>query len=107
MVQFKTTMETLLAVRRDSPAGDQHVEDRFGQRQHAFPVSLPDEAQHHPFRVDGRGGQCDRLADPQAVGVDDREAAAVEGQIIPGTSKTLGACKNFGFLMCSPLDSRL
>ena len=54
-------------------------QDRLGQRQNPLLVSLADQAEHHLLRVDRRDGQRDRLADPQAVGVDQREAAAIDG----------------------------
>ncbi len=61
-----------------------HVQNRFGQRENAFLVSLPDDAEHHLLRVDRRDGQRDRLGDPQTVGVDERETAAVDGLLQGG-----------------------
>ena len=57
----------------------EHLEDRFGQRENTLFVSLADDAQNHLFRVDRGDGQRDRLADPQAIGVDERETAAIDG----------------------------
>jgi len=57
----------------------EHLKDRFGQRENTFLVSLPDDAEHHLLRVDCRDGQGDRFCDPQAVGIDERETAAIDG----------------------------
>ncbi len=76
----------------DSPTGEQppiapvdlpdlaeHVQNRLGQRKCSLLVPLADDAEHHLLRVDRRDGQRDRLGDSQAVGVDQREAAAIDG----------------------------
>ena len=57
----------------------EHLEDRFGQRQNALLVSLADDTQDHLPGVDRGNWQGDRLGDPQAIGVDEREAAAIDG----------------------------
>ena len=49
----------------------EHLEDRFGQRENTFLVSLADDAQDHLLRVDRGNGQRDRLGDSQAIGVDE------------------------------------
>ena len=61
------------------PDPAEHVQDCVGEGEDSFLVSLPDDAEQHLLRVDRRDGQRDRLRDPQAVGVDQREAAAIEG----------------------------
>src|SRR4051794_21271952 len=79
-------------VGRPSPAGKEpapaavglpdraeHLEDRFGQRETALLVPLADDAEDHLLRVDRGDGQRDRLGDPQAIGVDERETAAIDG----------------------------
>ena len=79
-------------VGRQSPAGKEpppaavgfpdmaeHLKDRFGQRENTFLVSLADDAQNHLLRVDRGDGERDRLSDPQAIGVDQRETTAIEG----------------------------
>jgi len=60
------------------PDLSQHLQDRFGQGERPFLVPLADQAEHHLFRVDGRDGQPDRLPDAQSVGVDQREATAID-----------------------------
>ncbi len=57
----------------------EHLEDRFGQRQNTLLVPLADDAQDHLLRIDRGNGQRDRLGDPQAIGVDERETAAIDG----------------------------
>ena len=68
----------------DLPHLAKHVQDRFGQREDAFLVPLPDDAKHHLLGVDGRDGQRDGLGDPQSVGIDEREAAAIDGLLERG-----------------------
>ncbi len=65
-------------VAMDLPDLAQHGPCRFGQREGSLFVAFTDDPQEHPLRVDGRDGQCDSLADPQAAGVDQRETAAVD-----------------------------
>src|SRR5260370_9819857 len=62
-----------------SPDLAEHLEGRFGQRENTLLVSLADDAQNHLLRVDCGDGQRDRLGDPQAIGVDERETAAIDG----------------------------
>ena len=57
----------------------EHLEDRFGQRENALFVSLADDTQNHLLGVDCGDGQRDRLGDAQAIGVDERETAAIDG----------------------------
>ena len=79
-------------VSRRSPAGKEpppaavgfpdlteHLEDRFGERENTLFVAFADDVQHHLFRVNRGNGQRDRLGDPQAIGVDERETAAIDG----------------------------
>ena len=61
------------------PDRAQHLEEGLGQGQSSFLVPLANETEHHLFGVDGRDGQCNRLSDAQAVGVDQREAGAIDG----------------------------
>ena len=60
------------------PDRPQHIQNRLGQRQRPFFVSLADHTQHHLLRVDRRDRQRDRFADSQAVGVDERKTAAID-----------------------------
>ena len=68
----------------DLPDLPKHLEDRFGQRKCPLLVAFADHAEDHLFRVDRGDGQRDRLADPQAVGVDQREASAIDRLLEPG-----------------------
>ena len=61
-----------------------HLQNRFGQRKGPLFVPLPDHAQYHLLRVDRCDGQRDRLGDSQAVGIDEREAAAIDRLLKPG-----------------------
>ena len=76
----------------DSPTGEQppiasvdlpnlaeHVENRLGQRKCSLFIPLADHTQDHLLRVDRRDGQRDRLVDSQAISVDQRKAAAIDG----------------------------
>ena len=54
----------------------EHVQDRFGQRESPFLVSLADDAENHLLGVNRRDRQCDRLPDSQSIRVDYCEAAA-------------------------------
>ena len=88
-------------VGRQSPAGKEppsaavrfpdlaeHLEDGFAQRQNSLLVSLADDAEDHLFGVDCGDGQRDRLGDPQAIGVDERETAAQDGLFQRGDQAT-------------------
>ena len=63
----------------DFPDLPQHLEDGIGQRENTLLVSLTDDVQNHLLGVDRREGKRDRLVDPQAIGVDERETAAIDG----------------------------
>jgi hypothetical protein len=65
-----------------------HLENRFRKRESPLLVSLANYAENHLLRVDGRDGQGDRLADSQTIGVDQREAAAIDGLLEPGDQAT-------------------
>jgi len=54
------------------------------KRESPLLVSLADHAEDHLFRVDRGDGQGDRLVDSQAIGVDPREATAIDGLLEPG-----------------------
>ena len=56
----------------------EHVQDRFGQRESSFLVSLADQAENHLLRINRRDRQCDRLPNSQSTRVDYREAAAID-----------------------------
>ena len=56
----------------------EHLEDRLGERENTLLVSLADDAPNHLLRVDREDGQRDRLGDPQAIGVDEGETAAID-----------------------------
>ena len=60
------------------PDFSKHLQNRLGKRQRPLFVSLADDAEDHLFRVDRRYGQGDRLVDSQAIGIDQREAAAID-----------------------------
>ena len=62
----------------DLPDLAEHIEDRFGQRKGSLLVPLADHTQDHLLRVDRRDGQRDCLVDSQAVGVNQREAGAID-----------------------------
>ena len=57
----------------------EHLQDGFGQRQDSFLVTLADDAEPHLLGIDRRDGQDDRLGNPQAIGVDERETTAQKG----------------------------
>ena len=60
--------------------------------------------EHHLLRVDRGDGQGDRLVDPQAVGVDERETAAVDGLVQGGDqAAAIGIAADVG----QPLLTRL
>ena len=61
-----------------------HLKNRFGQREGPLFVPLTDHSQYHLLRVDRRDGQRDGLGDSQAVGVDEREATAIDRLLNPG-----------------------
>ena len=61
------------------PDRAEHLEDRFGQRENTLLVSLADDSQHHLLGVDRGDGERDRFGDPQAIGIDERETAAIDG----------------------------
>jgi hypothetical protein len=79
-------------VRNNSPTGEEpslapmglpdfpkHVQNRFGQREGPFLVSLANQTKNHLLRVDCGDRQSDCLADSQAVGVDYRKASTIDG----------------------------
>jgi len=79
-------------VGRQSPAGKEppraavgfpdlaeHLEDGFGQRENTLLIPLADDPQNHLLGVDRGDRERDRLGNPQAIGVDERETAAVDG----------------------------
>ncbi len=68
----------------DLPNLAKHLEDRLGQRENPLLVSLSDDVEHHLLRVDRRNRLRHGFGNPQAVGVDERETAAVDGLIQGG-----------------------
>jgi len=72
-----TGEEPLLAVVR-LPDLSKHVQDRLGQRENPFLVSLADQAENHLFRIHRRDRQRDRLGNSQSIGVDQCEATAID-----------------------------
>ena len=60
------------------PDFSKHFQNRLGKRQRPLFISFADQTQDHLLRVDRRDGQCDRLADSQSVGIDQREAGAID-----------------------------
>ena len=84
-------------VGRHSPAGKEpplaavsfpdfakHQQDRLGQGENPFLVSLADDVQDHLPGVDRGDGERNRLVDPQAISVDEREAGSIEGHLERG-----------------------
>jgi len=57
----------------------EHLEDGIGEGKNTLLVSLADDPQYHLLRVDRGDRQGDRLGDPQAIGIDERETAAIDG----------------------------
>ena len=70
--------EEPLGAAMDIPNLVEHGQYRLGQWQGAFLVALADDLQEHARRVDGRAGQGDGFADPQAAGVDQRKTGTVD-----------------------------
>ena len=62
----------------DFPNLSEHLQDRFGQGESPFLVPFADQAEDHLLRVDGRDGQRDGFCDSQSVGIDQREATAID-----------------------------
>jgi len=56
----------------------EHLEHRIGQRQYTFFISLADDPQNHLLRIDRRDPQSNRLVDPQSIGINERETAAID-----------------------------
>jgi len=84
-------------VGRRSPAGKEpppatvgfpdlaeHQQDRLGQGENPFLVSLTDDVQNHLLGVDRGDGERNRFGNAQAVGVDEREAGPIEGHLERG-----------------------
>ena len=61
------------------PDRAKHLQDGIGQRQSALLVPFADDVHYHLLRVDRRDRQRDGLSDPQAIGVDEGKATAVDG----------------------------
>ena len=61
------------------PEVAEHLQDGGDQRQDPFLVSFADDAEPHLLGVDGGDREDDRLVNPQAIGIDEREATAEEG----------------------------
>ena len=61
------------------PYFSKHVQNGFGQRESPFLVSLANDAENHPLRVNRGDRQGNCLADSQSIGVDDREASPIDG----------------------------
>ena len=57
----------------------EHLEDGIGEGKNTLLVLLADDPQCHLLRVDRGDRQGDRLGDPQAIGIDERETAAIDG----------------------------
>ncbi len=60
------------------PDSAKHLEHRIGQRQDSFFISLTDDSQNHLLGVNRRNRQRNSLIDPQTIGVDERETAAID-----------------------------
>ena len=59
----------------------QHVQHRLGQRESTFLVAFADHAQQQLLGVHRRDRELDRFSDPQPVGINEREAAAINGLV--------------------------
>jgi hypothetical protein len=59
----------------------EHQQDRLGQGENPFLVSLADDVQDHLLGVDRGDRERNRLVDPQAISVDDREAGPIKGHL--------------------------
>lgn len=70
--------EEPLPAAMDFPDLAQHGACRLGQGQGSLFVTFADDPQEHPLGVEGRNGEGDGLADPQAAGVDQHETATVD-----------------------------
>ena len=61
------------------PDLSQHFQHGFGQWESTLLVAFADHSKEQPFGVHGRHRQGDGFPDPQSVGVNEREAAAING----------------------------
>ena len=59
----------------------QHVQHPFRQRESTLLVAFANHVQQQLLGVHGRDRQLDRFSDPQPVGVDEREAAPINGPL--------------------------
>ena len=62
----------------DLPDLSKHLQDGVCQWESSLPVPFADNVQYHLLRVDRRDRQCDRLFDPQSIGVDEHKATAID-----------------------------
>lgn len=60
------------------PDFPEHLQNRFGQRKNPLLVSLSDDTQGHLLGVNRRDGESGRLVDSQAIGIGQRETAAID-----------------------------
>ena len=61
------------------PDFPEHLQHGFGQWESTLLVAFADHPQQQPLGVHRRHRQGDRFPDPQSVGVNEREAAAING----------------------------
>ena len=85
----------------------EHLEDRFGQRENSFLISLADDVQNHLPGVDCGDGERHRLGNAQAIGVDKREAGPIKGHLERGDqAAAIGVTADVGQpLLARPADS--
>ena len=66
------------------PDLSQHFQHGFGQRQSTLFVAFADHSQQQLLGVNRRDRSLDGFTDPQSVGVNEREAAAINGLVQRG-----------------------
>ena len=63
---------------QDQPGG-QGLHGRFGERDHPFFVTLPDDGDPAPIQVDRPSGEPAELADPQAAAIEQLDNGRITG----------------------------
>ena len=66
------------------PDLSQHLQHRFGQRESTLLVALADHAEQQLLGVHRRDGEREHFPDSQSVGVNEREASAINGFVQRG-----------------------
>ena len=79
------------------PDLSQHVQHHFRQWKSTFLVAFANHSQQQLLGVHCRDRELDRFADPQPVGVNEREATAVNGPLQRGDqAATIGVAAEVG-----------